>query len=119
MLFFQSWGSDVAGQDFNDADSLIALDLTALPTTANGNGPTNAASGFVAQLLPAGSFASALTIRWPLAAGQSYQVQYKTNLTDAIWWNLPGTEAFLGGAGYASDPIPSPVQRFYRVILNP
>jgi hypothetical protein len=88
-------------------------------TTANGGGATNAASGFVAQLIPAGAFSSTPAISWPLAAGKSYQVQYKTNLTDAVWLNLPGDMTFIGTTGYLSDPLPSSGQRFYRIVLSP
>jgi WD40-like Beta Propeller Repeat len=120
-LFFQSWASDISGNDFNSGSDLFAIDLTALPlTTGNGGGATNAASGFVAQLIiPSGAAGSAPAISWPLAAGKSYQVQYKTNLTDAVWLNLPGDVTFIGATGYLNDALPSPGQRFYRIVLSP
>jgi hypothetical protein len=121
MLFFQSWAPDISGNDFNSGSDVFALGLTALPlTTGNGGGATNAESGFVAQLiLPAGAAGPAPAISWPLAAGKSYQVQYKTNLTDAVWLNLPGDVTFIGATGYLNDALPSPGQRFYRIVLSP
>jgi Tol biopolymer transport system component len=120
MLFFQSWASDISGNDFNSGSDVFALDLTALPlTTGNGGSATNAESGFVAQLTPAGAAGSTPAISWPLAAGKSYQVQYKTNLTDAVWLNLPGDVTFIGATGYLNDALPSPGQRFYRIVLSP
>jgi hypothetical protein len=119
MLFFQSWASDIAGNDFNSASDLFALDLAALPALAGGGGATNAASGLVVQLLSTGALHPAPILSWPLASGQTYQVQYKTNLTDPVWLDLPGYGTFLGGTGYASDLAPAPIQRFYRVVLNP
>jgi Tol biopolymer transport system component len=120
-LFFQSWASDISGNDFNSGSDVFALDLTALPlTTGNDGGATNAESGFVAQLVfPAGAPGSTPAISWPLAAGKSYQVQYKTNLTDAAWLNLPGDVTFIGATGYLNDALPSPGQRFYRIVLSP
>ncbi len=91
-LFFQSWSSDISAGDFNSGSDLFALNLAALPmTTGTGGGATNAASGFVAQLnLPVSGASNSLPVlTWPLAAGKSYQVQYKTNLTDAVWLPLP------------------------------
>ena len=119
-LFFESWASDIYGNDYNCSSDLFALDLTALPmTTGNGGGATNAESGFVAQLFPSGASGSAPVISWPLAAGKSYQVQYKTNLTDAAWLTLPGVATFIGATGYLNDLLPSPGQRFYRIVLSP
>jgi tricorn protease-like protein len=119
-LFFQSWALDITGNDYNNGSDIFALDLAALPmTTGSGGGATNAASGFVAQLIPAGGFSSTPAISWPLAAGKSYQVQYKTNLTDAVWLNLPGDVTFIGATGYLNDPSPAPGQRFYRIVLSP
>jgi hypothetical protein len=46
-------------------------------------------------------------------------VQYKTNLTDAVWLNLPGDATFIGATGYLNDVLPSPGQRFYRIVLSP
>jgi Tol biopolymer transport system component len=118
-LFFESWAADISGDDFNNGSDIFALDLTALPLTTGSGGATNAASGFFAQLNPGSIFNSTPTISWPLAAGKSYQVQYKTNLTDAVWLNLPGDVTFIGATGYFNDVLPSPGQRFYRVVVSP
>jgi len=57
----------------------------------------------------------------PLAPGfgESYQVQFKTNLTDSVWLNLPGVAAFIGANGYFGDPSPAPGNGFYRIVLTP
>jgi Tol biopolymer transport system component len=119
MLFFQSWASDiVSGGDFNNGSDLFAQDLVLLSLT-NG-GTTNAASDTVAQLaVPATSVSFVPLISWPLAAGIEYQVQYKTNLTDSAWLNLPGNMTFIGGTGWLPDMLPSSGQRFYRIALTP
>lgn len=119
-LFFQSWASDISGNDFNNGSDIFALDLTALPVTgSNGGGATNSASVFYAQMIPAGTFSPNPAISWTLAPGKSYQVQFKTNLSDSVWLNLPGNVTFIGATGYLDDPSPAPSQRFYRVVLSP
>jgi hypothetical protein len=119
-LFFQSWAADITGNDYNNGSDIFALDLTALPmTTSNGGGATNYASVFYVQLVSTGIFNSNPTLTWPLAAGKSYQVQYKTNLSDPVWLNLPGDVTFIGATGYLNDPLPSSGQRFYRIVLSP
>src|SRR6185437_5074332 len=80
-LFFQSWAPDITGNDFNNGSDIFVLNLAALPWTgANGTGATNAATVFYVQLVSAGIFNSYPTLTWPLAAGDNYQVQFKTNL---------------------------------------
>jgi Tol biopolymer transport system component len=118
-LYFQSWASDLSANDFNGDSDIYALDLAlALPGSGGGGSPGPASSPY-AQLIPAGTFGSNPVIRWPLASGESYQVQYKTNLTDSVWLNLPGVAAFIGANGYFGDPSPAPGQRFYRIVLTP
>jgi hypothetical protein len=119
-LFFQSWASDLSTPDFNSDSDIFALDLTALPMTGSGgSGSTSSASVFYAQMIPAGTFSPNPAISWPLASGKSYQVQFKTNLTDPVWLNLPGNLTFIGATGYVSDPSPAPSHRFYRIVLTP
>ncbi len=119
-LVFQSWAADISPGDFNNGSDIFALSLAGFPLTTGRGGATNAApEGLFAQLFPAGTPGSAPVISWPLAAGNSYQVQYKTNLTDAAWLNLPGNVSFIGANGYLNDLLPSNGQRFYRIVSNP
>jgi len=119
-LFLQSWASDLDTNDFNSSSDIFALDLMALPVTvSNGGGSTNSASVFYAQLFPAGSFAQNPVLSWPLASGKTYQVQFKNDLSDPVWQDLPGNIAFIGDTGYVTDFSPPPDKRFYRIVLNP
>jgi hypothetical protein len=108
----------LSAADFNSDSDIFALDLTALPMTGSG-GSTNSATVFYAQMIRAGTFSFNPAISWPLASGKSYQVQFKTNLTDPVWLNLPGNVTFIGATGYVSDPSPAPGRRFYRIVLTP
>ena len=119
MLLFQSWAADLVTNDFNHGSDLFALDLAGLPLTLSGGGGSTNSSMFFAQLFPAGSLAPTPTVVWPLAAGRTYQVQFKNNLADPEWQNLSGNLTFVGGTGYLNDPVPSAGQRFYRIIINP
>ena len=118
-LYFQSWASDLSGNDFNGNSDIYALDLALALTGFNGAGSPGPASRPFVQLIPIGTFGSNPVISWPLASGESYQVQFKTNLTDSAWLNLPGNAAFIGATGFFGDPSPAPGQRFYRIVLNP
>ena len=58
-------------------------------------------------------------LNWPGLTGQMYEVQYKTNLTDAAWLPLnspiPGTGASLS----LTNNLGSAPQRFYRLAVLP
>jgi hypothetical protein len=58
-----------------------------------------------------------LTLTWPAVSGKSYQVQYKTNLTDSVWLTAPGSVWVTGGQGYYSAPAAQP-HDFYRVLVT-
>ena len=118
-LFFQSWASDLSGNDFNNGSDIFALDLTALPVTISGGGGSTNSSVFYAQFFPAGSFAQNPVVSWPLASGKTYQAQFKNDLSDPAWQNLAGNITFIGGTGYITDWAPAPDKRFYRIVLNP
>jgi len=118
-LYFQSWASDMSGNDFNSGSDIFALDLALPLPGSSGGGSGGSGPGPYAQLIPAGTFGSNPVISWPLASGEAYQVQFKTNLTDPVWLNLPGNAAFIGPTGYFGEPLPAPGQRFYRIVLTP
>ncbi|HTY88616.1 MAG TPA: hypothetical protein VMB80_14205 [Candidatus Acidoferrum sp.] len=56
-----------------------------------------------------------LSLIWPAVVGRSYQVQYKTNLTDSVWLTAPGNVWVLGGQGYYLAPAAQP-HLFYRAV---
>jgi uncharacterized repeat protein (TIGR03803 family) len=62
------------------------------------------------------------TLTWSAVAGQTYQLQYSTNLSQTNWQILPGTKNFVATNGIItstdSDAAGS-TQRFYRVVLFP
>jgi len=59
----------------------------------------------------------AITFTWSALVGQTYQLQYKTNLTQTGWSDLSGTITATNSVMTGSDPIGPDAHRFYRVIL--
>jgi hypothetical protein len=58
-----------------------------------------------------------LFFSWASAAGKSYQVQYKTNLTQTGWLNLGSPIVAGGSATSTSDSVGPDPRRFYRISL--
>jgi len=104
-LLFQSWASDLTAQDFNQINDLFAVKIaTSNPTPV-----------FVGQVVFAPASLQTPTLTWPATPGTTYQVQFKDNLTDAVWQSLNGNVWVDGNLGYATDLAPNTSQRFYRI----
>ncbi|MFZ1073830.1 MAG: choice-of-anchor tandem repeat GloVer-containing protein [Verrucomicrobiia bacterium] len=58
----------------------------------------------------------ALSVTWSAAAGQTYQVLFKTNLDQTAWTSL-ATNTATSSTATNSDTIGTGQQRFYRVSL--
>jgi hypothetical protein len=60
-----------------------------------------------------------ITFTWSAVVGRSYQVVYRTNLSQTTWSNLTGTIVATNATMTTSDTIGSALRRFYRVALLP
>ena len=60
-----------------------------------------------------------VTVTWTATPGTVYTLQYKTNLKDSSWINVPGTVTISGNTASKNDAIGSNKQRFYRVVIVP
>ena len=58
-----------------------------------------------------------LLLNWPGVAGQQYQVEYKTNLTDSAWSPVGGVITGNGGTLNMTNVIGTTSQRFYHLRL--
>jgi uncharacterized repeat protein (TIGR03803 family) len=58
-----------------------------------------------------------LTLTWSTAKGQTYQLQYRTNLNATNWTTLLSLTA-TNSTATASDTLNAAGQRFYRVVLT-
>lgn len=97
-LAFKSWGTDLMSGDFNQSGDVFVFAFLYAAITADSS--------------------SAPTINWPAASGQTYNVEYKDELTDPSWQPVAGTVTILGNRGYLTDSTLASGHRFYRVISN-
>jgi hypothetical protein len=80
-----------------------------------GTDPTSSAS--VLRLdLTAQVSANSVVLTWPVVVGRSYQVQYKTSLSDAVWQTPAANLWVTGNVGTFTSTL-SPASGFYRVIV--
>ena len=60
-----------------------------------------------------------VTFVWTAVAGRSYQVQYKSALTQAVWLNLSNPVTANGSTLSVTDVMGQNSQRFYRIVQLP
>ncbi len=97
-LVFRSFAANLAPNDFNHYDDIVTFQsLYATLFRTNGNSPR---------------------ITWPAAPGQAFHVEYKNDLTDALWQNVAAPVSISNNLGSITDPSPSPGRRLYRVVLE-
>ena len=60
-----------------------------------------------------------ISFSWSAQAGQLYQVQYTTNLTQIYWTNLGGVLSTTSSSITITDATAASAQRFYRIVLLP
>ncbi len=112
----------IAGVDFQQFPAAMSDSSGKLVISYTGNGSAEGdVNGFQIQPAPlvinAGSSGTNITISFMALSGLNYQVQYKTNLTDATWISLgsavSGSNAMqvVGDSTKGSD-------RFYRVVAS-
>ena len=115
-ILFHSWASDIVTNDFNHRNDLFLVKIL-------GSGGTNPPPVLTGQILfnPASGSGPGHTIpqiTWAAADGVTYQVQYKTNLTDPDWLPVNGTVVIQNGVGTINDASPDPDHRFYRIVAQ-
>lgn len=105
-IVFQSWASDLAPLDFNQSGDVFALKLATSGTNQI----------FVSEIVYLPSTGGLPTLVWPAQPGTSYRVQFKDDLGEPVWQDLPGSVSVVGDHGYASDLLPGNGKRFYRIV---
>lgn len=105
-LVFQSWASDLLRPflDFNNWTDVFAFHME-----TGGDIPL-----FRASL---SASADGLFITWPALSGKAYRVQFKDNLSDPNWQDLPSGATILGNQGRLHQPA-SGANRFYRIVAD-
>jgi hypothetical protein len=106
----------------------MASDLSLAQDDADGTGmsnlqkylagldPTNPASVLSLQIQAQIPWPNNVTLSWPAVPGKNYQVQFKNDLNDAVWSEIPGA-TIVGLKGTVSIPA-GPSTRFYRVTAD-
>ncbi len=102
-----------------NAESCAACDadgngMSNLQKYLTGTNPTNAASVFRLQIT-AQVPANGVVLNWPEVPGRSYQLQFKTNLTDAVWQIAPSVWV-TGNLGSYTAATSAP-GGYYRVVV--
>jgi hypothetical protein len=69
--------------------------------------------------LTAQAFGTNVVLSWTGLAGQMYQVQYKTNLTDSTWLPLNSLLQGTGANLSLTNSLGAAQQRFFRLIILP
>jgi hypothetical protein len=102
---------DDAGQDFGDVGVGWSLTLTTgLPVCGScATAPT------ITSIARSNNVA---TLQWSAVSNSAYRVQFKTNLTSAAWFDLPGDVVATNTTATKSDTNTA-TQRFYRVQVVP
>jgi uncharacterized repeat protein (TIGR03803 family) len=123
MVYYFTGGSD--GANPNSA-LMQGTDGNFYGTTLSGGAYGNGAI-FRLSLVspPAPRFQSAtkaegtIALTWSALAGQTYQLQFKTNLNQMSWNNLGSVITATNSTATALDYIGPDPQRFYRVKISP
>lgn len=97
-LLLQSWASDLAPGDFNRTGDVFAYAF------------------FTAVILPPATPGQGPWITWPFVPDNNYRVQFKNDLSDPDWQDMPGTFTTLGLKALQQDLTPNAARRFYRVV---
>jgi uncharacterized repeat protein (TIGR03803 family) len=114
--------SFTGGTDGYDASSIMQANDGNFYGTTKYGGSLTYGTIFKLSMVPSPNIQSVaatngiLTLTWPAASGQNYQVQYITVLTQTNWSTLTNFTA-TSAIGTATDSIGNGTQRFYRVVL--
>ncbi len=60
-----------------------------------------------------------VSLSWTAIPGTQYRVQYKADLNEAAWNDLPGDVTASAETAVKTDTSSTPGQRFYRIIVLP
>ncbi len=103
LVAFESFQGNLSPGDRNQNDDVFVFHLdTNWIELASLNDPAFPGSG--------------PTISWPTNSAQTYQVQFKNNLSEDVWQDAVGSITIMGNHGYFTDLVPASTQKFYRAV---
>jgi len=97
---FLSAGSDLVANDLNRVPDAFAVRVS-----------------FRIEMTPLTLPDGTTTLTWQTAPSRTYGVQFKNDLNDPQWQDLPASISFVGNEGMVTVPADQP-SRFYRVVEN-
>ena len=103
-----------AGVVLNLGVELVVLDVIGWNRVASQSGSSTSAPGPMLAISRAGN---QIHLTWNATSGQTYQVQYTTNLIHPTWNNVGSAITATGSSASASDTVGTDAQRFYRLQL--
>ena len=108
----------------NDPPGTFVHSVTVVATD-NGNPPQSAAATFSITVSDLSASAPVIStngiiINWHAIPGLTYRIQYKNNLNDPTWTDLPGDVQATNNVALKLDALSGTnVSRFYRIIALP
>ena len=113
------------GNSFVNTTNTVTVNVTDYNPAAENFQNLSDAKSFSIFVAPPPSFSSAvmsndaLTLTWSSISGQTYRVQYTTNVVDTNWTDLPPDVTATDTTASQTDSTLSDAQRFYRVMVLP
>ena len=99
---FSSDASDLIEGDGNNAADVFVARLASIP---------------VLRLLGIERASGGVAIHWAAVPGQTYRIEYKTQINDPAWQTLPGAvTATTAAAAKWDDTLGAGTQRYYRIV---
>jgi uncharacterized repeat protein (TIGR01451 family) len=117
-----SWTPD---SSFVNTTNTVTVVVTDYNPSAVNEQHLSASNSFAVFVAPPPSFSAGavsngvLTITWSAIPGQTYRVQYNTNLAGTNWADLPPDVTADDVTASTTDSTLSDAQRFYRVMVVP
>ena len=62
---------------------------------------------------------NSVVVTWNAIPGKTYRVQFKSDLTESSWSDLPGDVIASDSTAMKTDVINENTQRYYRVLVLP
>ena len=97
---FLTAGSDLVADDLNRVPDAFAVRVL-----------------YRVQMTPVTAPGGTTTLAWQAVPFRTYGVQFKNNLSDPQWQDLPASISFVGNQALVTVPVDQP-SRFYRVVEN-
>jgi hypothetical protein len=96
---------------------VVASNLFGMATSSTATLAVNPVLNTSPQFTGASKDGDDISLEWAAVPGRSYQVQYKTSLSDSIWIDLGAPIVAIGSSISIVDGIGANTTRFYQVLL--